>query len=175
MPGGQEPVFPSCRTIIDIGGQDTKVIALNEKGNVWKFEMNDRCAAGTGKFLEIMARSLGFSLEEFGAEALTARQEIQLSSMCTVFAESEVVSLSAKGVAREEIAMAIHRAIINRVAAMAKRFPLQDEVIFAGGCAYNPCLKGLLEKTLERMIHVAPVPEMTGALGAALWAEEDSV
>ena len=172
---GARALSPSCRTIIDIGGQDTKVIALNEKGNVWKFEMNDRCAAGTGKFLEIMARNLGYSLEDFGAQALSGHQEIQLSSMCTVFAESEVVSLSAKGVAREEIAMAIHRAIINRVAAMAKRFPLQDEVIFAGGCAYNPCLKGLLEKTLERMIHVAPVPEMTGALGAALWAEEDSV
>ena len=95
--------------------------------------------------------------------------------MCTVFAESEVISLSAKGVAREEIAMAIHRAIISRVAAMAKRFPLQDEVIFAGGCAYNPCLKGLLEKALEKSIHVDPVPEMTGALGAALWAEEDPV
>ncbi len=172
---GARAVFPNCRTIIDIGGQDTKVIALNEQGKVWKFEMNDRCAAGTGKFLEIMAKSLSFSLEEFGPQALTAHAEIQLSSMCTVFAESEVISLSAKGVAREEIAMAIHRAIISRVTAMAKRVPLLDEVIFAGGCAYNPCLRGLLERTLERSIHVGPVPEMTGALGAALWAEEDPV
>jgi len=170
---GARAFFSNCRTILDIGGQDTKVIALNEHGNVWKFEMNDRCAAGTGKFLEIMAKNLGYSLEEFGSRALTGRQEIQLSSMCTVFAESEVVSLTAKGVAREEIALAIHRAIINRVTSMAKRFPLQEEVIFAGGCAHNPCLKTLLEQSLRRIIRVGSIPEMTGALGAALLAEED--
>jgi len=172
---GARALFPKCRTVIDIGGQDTKVIALNEKGSVWKFEMNDRCAAGTGKFLEIMARNLGYSLEEFGVQSLTAHKKIQLSSMCTVFAESEVISLTAKGVAREEIAMAIHQAIINRVAAMAKRFPLHDDVVFAGGCAYNRCLKGLLEQSLGRMIHVASLPEMTGALGAALYAEEEGL
>jgi (R)-2-hydroxyacyl-CoA dehydratese activating ATPase len=170
---GSRAFFPNCHTIIDIGGQDTKVIALNEKGNVWKFEMNDRCAAGTGKFLEIMAINLGYSLEEFGSKALAAHQEIQLSSMCTVFAESEVVSLTAKGVEREEIAMAIHRAIVCRVASKARRFPLEDEVVFAGGCAYNPCLKALLEQGLGRNIYVASVPEMTGALGAALFAEEE--
>ncbi len=172
---GSRAFFPNCHTIIDIGGQDTKVIALNEKGNVWKFEMNDRCAAGTGKFLEIMAKNLGYSLDEFGSYALTAHQEIQLSSMCAVFAESEVVSLTAKGVAREEIAMAIHRAIVNRVTSMAKRFPLQAEIVFAGGCAYNPCLKTLLEQSLTRDIHVASAPEMTGALGAALFAEDGGI
>jgi predicted CoA-substrate-specific enzyme activase len=172
---GARAFLPSCHTIIDIGGQDTKVIALNEQGNVWKFEMNDRCAAGTGKFMEIMAKNLGYSLDEFGSRALAAHDEIQLSSMCTVFAESEVVSLTAKGVAREEIAMAIHRAIINRVASMAKRFPLKEEVVFAGGCAYNPCLKELLEQSLKRNIRVASDPEMTGALGAALFAEEDGI
>jgi len=172
---GARAFFPDCHTIIDIGGQDTKVIALNEQGNVWKFEMNDRCAAGTGKFLEIMAKNLDYSLEEFGSEALTARQEIQLSSMCTVFAESEVVSLTAKGVEREEIAMAIHRAVINRLASMAKRFPLREEVVFAGGCAHNPCLKKLLEQSLKRNIQVACAPEMTGALGAALFAEQHGI
>jgi len=169
---GAKAVAKNCRTVIDIGGQDTKVIALDEKGNVRKFEMNDRCAAGTGRFLEIMAKSLGYSLGEFGAQALTGHPEIQLNSMCTVFAESEVISLTAKGVPREEIAMAIHRAIINRVTAMAKRFPLEDEVVFAGGCAYNPCLKGLLEKGLGKNVHVASFPEMTGALGAALLADQ---
>ena len=172
---GARAVFSNCQTIIDIGGQDTKVIAFDDQGKVWKFEMNDRCAAGTGKFLEIMAKNLGYSLEEFGSEALRAHREIQLSSMCTVFAESEVISLTAKGVAREEIAMAIHRAIINRVASMAKRFPLLDEVVFAGGCAHNPCLKELLEQRLRRNIRVGAVPEMTGALGAALFAEEDGI
>ncbi len=172
---GSRAFFPNCHTIIDIGGQDTKVIALNEKGNVRKFEMNDRCAAGTGKFLEIMAKNLGYSLEEFGSNALAAHQEIQLSSMCTIFAESEVVSLTAKGVEREEIAMAIHRAIVSRVASMARRFPLEDEVVFAGGCAYNRCLKALLEQSLGRNICVATVPEMTGALGAALFAEREEI
>jgi predicted CoA-substrate-specific enzyme activase len=172
---GARAFLPSCHTIIDIGGQDTKVIALNEQGNVWKFEMNDRCAAGTGKFMEIMAKNLGYSLDEFGSRALAAHDEIQLSSMCTVFAESEVVSLTAKGVAREEIAMAIHRAIINRVASMAKRFPLKEEVVFAGGCAHSPCLKALLAQSLKRNIRVASAPEMTGALGAALFAEEDGI
>ena len=172
---GARAFFPNCHTIIDIGGQDTKVIALNEQGNVWKFEMNDRCAAGTGKFLEIMAKNLDYSLEEFGSKALTARQEIQLSSMCTVFAESEMVSLTAKGVEREEIAMAIHRAVINRLASMAKRFPLREEVVFAGGCAHNPCLKKLLEQSLKRNIRVGSVPEMTGALGAALFAEQHGI
>ena len=172
---GARAFFPNCHTIIDIGGQDTKVIALNDQGNVWKFEMNDRCAAGTGKFLEIMAKNLGYPLEEFGSKALTARQEIQLSSLCTVFAESEVVSLTAKGVDREEIAMALHRAIITRVATMAKRFPLQDEVVFAEGCAHNPCLKVLLGQSLRRDIRVASVPEMTGAMGAALFAEQDRI
>jgi len=171
---GARSFFPHCRTIIDIGGQDTKVIALNERGAVWKFEMNDRCAAGTGKFLEIMAKNLGYSLEEFGSCALTAHQEIQLSSMCAVFAESEVVSLTAKGVAREEIAIAIHRAIVNRVASMAKRFPLEEGIVFAGGCAYNPCLKALLEQSLKKNIQVSSLPEMTGALGAALFAEEEA-
>ena len=172
---GARALSPSCRTIIDIGGQDTKVIALNEKGNVWKFEMNDRCAAGTGRFLEIMAKSLGYSLEEFGAQALTGHQEIQLSSMCTVFAESEAISLTAQGIRREEIAMAIHRAIISRVTAMAQRVPLEDEVVFAGGCAYDRCLKGLLEKGLGKNVHVASFPEMTGAWGAALLAEQGPI
>ncbi len=171
---GARLLFPACRTILDIGGQDTKVIALNEKGSVCKFEMNDRCAAGTGKFLEIMAKGLGYSVEEFGASALDARREIQLSSMCTVFAESEVISLNARGVAREDIAMAIHRAISTRVAAMAGRIPLHGEVIFAGGCAYNPCLKVLLGKALKMELRVPPAPEMAGAMGAALIAEEEA-
>ena len=90
-------LFPQVRTILDIGGQDSKAIALNESGRVMKFEMNDRCAAGTGKFLEIMARALGFTIDEFGTEALKAQKDLQISSMCTVFAESEVTSLVARG------------------------------------------------------------------------------
>src|SRR6266540_1059386 len=135
---GARNVFPSCRTVIDIGGQDTKVISLDGEGRVRKFEMNDRCAAGTGKFLEVMAKTLGYSMEEFGGNRPSGHGDIQLSSMCTVFAESEVVSLIAKGAGREEIVVAIHRAVVGRVAAMTKRVSVEDELVFAGGCACNP-------------------------------------
>ncbi|MBU4352822.1 MAG: 3-hydroxyacyl-ACP dehydratase, partial [Nanoarchaeota archaeon] len=101
---GARALFPEVRTILDIGGQDSKAISVNDYGKVIKFEMNDRCAAGTGKFLEIMAQALGYSLDQFGDESLKAEKEIQISSMCTVFAESEVTSLVAKGEARQDIA-----------------------------------------------------------------------
>lgn len=171
---GARALFPNCRTIIDIGGQDTKVISLDERGNVRKFEMNDRCAAGTGKFLEIMANALGYPIEEFGSENFNNYyKEIQISSMCTVFAESEVISLISKGVSRQDITMAIHRAIANRVVAMLKRIPVEDDVVFAGGCANNGCLKEMLELSISKTIKVASIPEITGALGAALYAEQE--
>ncbi len=169
---GARALFCRCRAIIDIGGQDTKVISLNEAGQVTKFEMNDRCAAGTGRFLEIMARTLGFSIEDFGALPFNGEKEIQLSNMCTVFAESEVVSLISRGVNRQEIAAAIHHSVASRVAAMAKRLPLEEDIVFAGGCAYNIALKEKLEQSLGKKLHVATSPEMTGALGAALYAAD---
>lgn len=169
---GARMMFPSCRTIIDIGGQDTKVISLGEAGRVKKFEMNDRCAAGTGKFVEIMAKALGYGMGEFGAISPEGRAEIQINSMCTVFAESEVISLITKGADREDIAFALHRSVANRVASMARRSAVEDEVIFAGGCARNALIRKLLEKGLERKIRVAQNPEITGALGAALYAQE---
>jgi (R)-2-hydroxyacyl-CoA dehydratese activating ATPase len=167
---GAKEMYPDCRTIVDIGGQDTKVISLNEKGLVVNFEMNDRCAAGTGKFIEIMARSLGFELQDFGYRCSTDNPSLAINSMCTVFAESEVISLIAKGVERESIASAIHRSIINRVASLMKRVELKDEIVFAGGCAQNPCLKGLLEERLQRPVHIYDKPDMLSALGAALYA-----
>jgi predicted CoA-substrate-specific enzyme activase len=170
---GARAFFPTCRTVIDIGGQDTKVISLTEDGRVKKFEMNDRCAAGTGKFLEVMAKSLGYSIEEFGANLSGGRRDIQLSSMCTVFAESEVVSLIARGVGREEIAVAIHRAVAARVAAMVKRTAVEEELVFAGGCAHNPLLCKLLGNALGKELSVPSLPEITGALGAALHAAEE--
>jgi predicted CoA-substrate-specific enzyme activase len=171
---GSRVLFPACRTVIDIGGQDTKVISLYEDGRVKKFEMNDRCAAGTGKFLEIMARTLGYSIEAFGSNQAAGSREIQLSSMCTVFAESEVVSLITKGINREDIAVAIHRAVAGRVAAMLKRISVEDEVVFAGGCAHNPLLCELLEKSLGTRLSIASFPEITGAVGAALYAVQDN-
>lgn len=169
---GAKAIFPKCRTIIDIGGQDTKVISLNEKGIVKKFEMNDRCAAGTGKFLEIMAKVLGYKIEEFGSGSANNCKEIQISSMCTVFAESEVISLISKGVSRKDITVAIHRAIANKVVGLLKRIPIEDDIVFAGGCANSHCLKKMLEQSIGKTLKIPSVPELTGALGAALYAEQ---
>ena len=109
------------KTVLDIGGQDSKAIALNGDGRVVKFEMNDRCAAGTGKFLEIMAHTLGYDLDNFGIEALKATGDININSLCTVFAESEVTSLLAKGAPRQDIALGLHHSVVRRAMGMMKR------------------------------------------------------
>jgi len=167
---GARFLFPEVRTILDIGGQDSKAIALNDKGRVTKFEMNDRCAAGTGKFLEIMAQTLGYTIDRFGEDALNAQKEIQVSSMCTVFAESEVTSLLAKGENRRDIALALHRSVVRRAAGMLKRVAVTDAVLFAGGVALNPCMVQILREVTGRKIVVPDNPQMLGALGAALIA-----
>ena len=169
---GAKALFQSCRTILDIGGQDTKAIALDEKGNVIKFEMNDRCASGTGMFLEVIARTLGYDLEEFGKEALKADGNIQINSMCTVFAQSEVTSLFARRQKREDIARGIHMAILNRTLSLLKRVSTDPDLVFAGGVARNPCLKHLLEDALGREIKIPKDPQMVGAYGAAMIARE---
>ena len=163
---------PGCRTVLDIGGQDTKAISLTNGGKVAKFEMNDRCAAGTGKFLEIMASSLGFSLEDFGTQALQAEGMQQISSMCTVFAESEVTSAIAKGADRREIAKGLHMSVVRRAAAMLKRVFLTPVVAFTGGVARNACLLRMLREELQMEVVVPDNPDLTGALGAALLAAE---
>lgn len=170
---GARALFPEVRTILDIGGQDSKAIAVNDDGKVIKFEMNDRCAAGTGKFLEIMAKTLGYSLDQFGEEALMADKKIQISSMCTVFAESEVTSLVAKGEKREDIALGLHRSVVRRAAGMLKRVSGKEPILFAGGVAKNPCMRKLLEEATRIEIHVPDDPQMVGALGAALLANDN--
>jgi predicted CoA-substrate-specific enzyme activase len=162
--------FPDCRTILDIGGQDTKAISLGPQGKVIDFQMNDRCAAGTGKFLEVMAAAMGLSLEEMGRIAMETRSEIKVSSMCTVFAESEVTGLIARGTPRPEIARGLHEAICERAAALLKRVGVERELVFAGGVAYNPCLRSLLEEKLGLPLVVPENPQIVGALGAALHA-----
>lgn len=169
---GTRFLVPAARTILDIGGQDSKAISLNESGRVLKFEMNDRCAAGTGKFLEVMARALGFTIEEFGTHALKASKDIQISSMCTVFAESEVTSLLAKGEDRLDIALGLHRSVVRRAAGMLKRVSEQGPMVFAGGVAKNPCMHHLLEEALQTEVTVPENPQMVGAFGAALLACE---
>jgi (R)-2-hydroxyacyl-CoA dehydratese activating ATPase len=167
---GALAVLPSCRTVLDIGGQDVKAIAVGEDGRVRKFDMNDRCAAGSGKFLEIMAQTLGFTLPEFGAAALTSTNEVTINSMCTVFAESEATSLVNKGVARQDIALALHRSVVKRAIAMLNRVSISGPVLFAGGGALNPCLHRVLEESLGLAVHVPDNPQSIGALGAALLA-----
>jgi predicted CoA-substrate-specific enzyme activase len=169
---GARFLFPDVRTILDMGGQDSKAIAVNDRGRITKFEMNDRCAAGTGKFLEIMAQTLGYTVDRFGEEALNARKEIQVSSMCTVFAESEVTSLLAKGENRRDIALGLHRSVVRKAAGMLKRVTMTDAVLFGGGVALNPCMVQILREATGRDILVPDNPQILGALGAALLASE---
>ncbi len=157
-----------CRSILDIGGQDTKAISLDEEGNMSKFEMNDKCAAGTGRFLEVMATALGYTLEEFSSAALSAENAVKINSMCTVFAESEVISLTTQGAARNEVALGIHRAIVSRSVSLLKRIAPPGDVFFAGGVALNGCVRSLLENELGRRIFVPDDPQIVGAVGAAL-------
>jgi predicted CoA-substrate-specific enzyme activase len=168
---GARHFFPSCGTIIDIGGQDTKVVQLAPSGTVTNFEMNDRCAAGTGRFLEMMAHALGYSIDTFGHHCEDG-QQIAVNTLCAVFAESEVISLITKGVKREAIAMALHRSIVTRVTSLAKRVGIRDDIVFAGGCAKNPCLTRLLAQRLNETVLVHQMPDMLSAFGAALCAGE---
>jgi predicted CoA-substrate-specific enzyme activase len=165
-------LYPDVGTVLDIGGQDSKVIRVGPGGRVLRFEMNDRCAAGTGRFLENMARTLGMEVEGFGPHALAAdNQPVRISSMCTVFAESEVVSLIARGEDSHRVALGLHQAIVDRVGSMVRRVGVQERFVFAGGVAYNPCLKRLFASVLGVPITVPDEPQIVGALGAALHAE----
>jgi len=170
---GARHLFPHCRGVLDIGGQDTKAMALSPQGRVVKFEMNDRCAAGTGKFLEFMATGLQVPLEEFGRFALEGAPGVEINSMCTVFAESEATSLMARGRPPADIALALHRAVIKRALAMLRRVGVSPPVVFSGGAALNRCLVELLRREFEGEVLVPPRPEAVGALGAALFAGRD--
>lgn len=170
---GARHIFPHAAGVLDIGGQDSKAIAVNTTGRVIKFEMNDRCAAGTGKFLEIMSKSLGYDLTGFGTEALLADKNITISSMCTVFAESEVTSLVAKGENRREIARGLHLSVVRRATGMLRRVAVDGgPIVFSGGVALNACIQTLLKDALKQEIFIPPEPQLMGALGAALLMEE---
>ncbi|MCL5807354.1 MAG: acyl-CoA dehydratase activase [Deltaproteobacteria bacterium] len=166
---GAKALIPSCRTILDIGGQDTKAISLNEAGDMIKFEMNDKCAAGTGRFLEVMATALGFSLEDFATAALSAARAEKINSMCTVFAESEVVSLVAQGARRNEVALGIHGSIVGRSIALLNRVGVRGDIVFAGGVALNRCVRQLIESRIGVPVVVPADPQTIGALGSALY------
>jgi len=170
---GAHHLYPEARTVLDIGGQDTKVIALTADGRVAKFEMNDRCAAGTGKFLEFMATALQVPLEEFGDFALQADKRLQINSMCTVFAESEATSLMARGEKAANIALGLHLAIVQRTLAMLRRISDTPPFLFAGGVAHNACMRSLLTESLQQPLIIPAEPDMVGALGAALYGQPE--
>ena len=167
---GAGHVFPESRSVLDIGGQDTKAISLDASGRVAKFEMNDRCAAGTGKFLEFMATSFQISIEQFGDFALEGSPGLSINSMCTVFAESEATSLMARGHRPQDIALALHQSVVKRSLSMLKRVSVNGPLVFSGGVALNRCVRELIEQEIKSQILVASKPDMLGALGAALYA-----
>jgi predicted CoA-substrate-specific enzyme activase len=162
--------FPDARSVIDIGGQDSKVIEIDETGNIANFSMNDKCAAGTGRFLEVMARVLNADIEDIGGLALKGAKPCQISNTCTVFAESEMVSLRAEGRSREDILAGIHSAMAHRVAIMGKTMGFRSKVIFTGGVAKNIGMKKALEDRIGKEIFVPQSPQIIGALGAAILA-----
>lgn len=165
---GVHHLFPDCRTILDIGGQDTKAISLLDDGNIKKFEMNDKCAAGTGRFLEVMAMSLRYTLAEFGEKAMLSETAEKINCMCTVFAESEVVSMLARGSHREDVAKGIMQSVIVRATALLKRVGINGSVVFVGGVALNPAMRILLEENINCPVYTHSDPQIVGAYGAAL-------
>jgi predicted CoA-substrate-specific enzyme activase len=167
---GAHYLCPDVRTVIDIGGQDSKGISVGTRGKVLDFVMNDKCAAGTGRFLEVMARALEVDLADFGQLALSTSRRAKISSTCTVFAESEVITHLTAGVPRAEIIAGIHEAISARVATMVGRIPVQDVVVLTGGVARNAGVAHMLEERLGHPITVPEQAQLAGAIGAALIA-----
>ena len=168
---GVRALLPEARTILDVGGQDCKVIHLDKSGRVADFEMNDRCAAGTGKFLEVMAQTFDSDMDSFADLACSAEQPVSINSMCTVFAESEVISLITSGRPKNQIALGLHSAVADRLCAMLRKFPLQDPIVFVGGGARNQCLHRLLEQKIEANLWRPQDPQLVTACGAALLAK----
>jgi predicted CoA-substrate-specific enzyme activase len=161
----------NTRTIIDVGGQDCKVIRLDEYGRISDFAMNDKCAAGTGRFLDLLSRILGVNLDDLGPLSAKATENIAISSTCIVFAESEVVSLLARGATTENVICGVHNAMAQRIAGMLSRTGLEQEFIFSGGGAKNSGLKTALEEALHAPISLPESdPQLLGALGAAVLA-----
>ena len=166
---GVRRLVPEAMTIIDIGGQDSKLLRLDSDGRVRDFAMNDRCAAGTGRFLEVVAERLGVKIESLGQMAAKSRSPAAISSMCVVFAETEIIGLLTVGRSREDIVAGVQAAIATRIIAMAGR-NINLPIIFTGGVAMIPGMDTALQSALGKSVTVSPDPQMTGALGAAILA-----
>jgi len=166
-------IFPQCRTIIDIGGQDAKIIGLDNQGRVSDFVMNDKCAAGTGRFLELTAIRLNCFCDTLSDLALKKITDLSLPSTCVVFAESEIINLIAAGEQAPNIAHAVHKSIARRITTQMAALEVHDPIVFTGGVALNTDLLHCLEKELNTPILRPPDPEITGALGAAIMAAHE--
>lgn len=169
---GAHYLDPSVRTVVDIGGQDSKVIRVDENGAVVNFVMNDKCAAGTGRFLEMMARTMEMSLDDLSQRGLDYKEDITISSMCTVFAESEVVSLIAQNKATDDIVHGLNKAVAAKTAALAKRVGGEEKYMMTGGVSKNKGLVKTLEEKLGTMLVISDKAQLCGALGAALFAAD---
>ena len=162
-------LFPQVHTVIDIGGQDVKILQV-ENGVMTNFVMNDKCAAGTGRFLDVMARVLEVKVEDLGTLGAQSTKTVEINSTCTVFAESEVISQLSMGTDKRDIINGIHRSVASRVTGLAHRVGIRDQVVMTGGVAQNSGVVKALEESLGHEVHISPLTQYNGALGAALFA-----
>ena len=170
---GAQWLMPEVRMVIDIGGQDAKAIRLDAGGNVIRYAYNDKCASGTGRFLEVMAGALGISIEEMGEISSRAKNPITISNQCVVFAETEIISLINKGTGLSDIVSGLHRAMAHRVASLAKGIELERNVTMTGGVAKNTGMFSALEEALGvKIMKMDTDPQLMGALGAAIFARK---
>jgi predicted CoA-substrate-specific enzyme activase len=168
---GVSHLFPNARTAIDIGGQDAKCMKI-DNGRLVSFVMNDKCAAGTGRFLEVTATTLGIGLEDMGAISLKSTKKIQISTLCTIFAQQEVVALLSRGEKLENILAGLNDALASRVATLARRLGIESDLVLTGGVAKNIGMVKAMKQNLGCQIIVPEEPLLTGALGAAILAKE---
>jgi predicted CoA-substrate-specific enzyme activase len=169
---GVSSIFPNVRTAIDIGGQDAKCLKIHN-GKLIDFVMNDKCAAGTGRFLEVTAATLGIRFEDMGAISLKSTKKVQLSNLCTIFAQQEVVALLSRGERVEDIIAGLHSALASRVATLARRLKIEPDVVLTGGVAKNIGMVRAMRESLGSELLVPEEPLLTGALGAAILAKEN--
>lgn len=170
---GVHLLFPSARTVLDIGGQDAKAISLTKNGSVDRFFMNEKCAAGTGRFLEVMARILEIELSEMGEYDSRSTSPSVVSSTCTVFAESEVISQLSEGIRKEDIIRGIHNSVISRAAGLLYRTKMEPDFVLTGGVACNTGVIAALERELKSKLLVSEHAQLTGAIGASIFAFEE--
>ena len=169
---GAWAIFPATRTVIDIGGQDTKAIGVSDRGEVLDFAMNDKCAAGSGRFLTNSAEAVGMDVSEIGDRSLLAKQPVRLSTVCTVFVESDILSYLAQGKKVDDILAGVHAAIANRTVALVRRVGTNSEVTFTGGVSRNAGMRKAIEEKLGVPINASSDSHYTGAIGAAMYALE---